>query len=320
MRSFILRIIVFIAIFVLFDRLCGYFLQTQRPIDYKLFIESKIEFFKKDKNVDMLVIGDSHIADAIDPRTIENNLSIKAYNLGIYHSSPFENYYITKAAIKKLKEKPKVIVFGTNPIMFERNLSKGKYTPLILPYFLELVYNSQEGFDKTFFLRTLKEKYLFKRLLNNLTKKEYKPTRIIEDVYRGHLKFFNQIPDTKWHNFDTSKRSNLNKKQVEYFSKTIELALKNNISVIIVHPPIWKEHFDAISSTESYNDFRIKINEITTKYNLKTYYNYLDNEIFDDTLNLQKRDYLNTQHLNYYGSEKFTKGFSDFLIKEEIFE
>ncbi len=318
MKKFILRLIVFVAVFVFLDRGFGYLLQNQRPIDYKLFLDSKKEFFKTDKNIDMLIIGDSHIADALDPRIIESNTSFKAYNLGIYHSSPFENYYVTKAALKKLKKKPKVIVLGTNPIMFERNLSKGKYTPLILPYCFELVYNSQEGFDVNFFLRTFQERYLFKSILNKLTKKAYKPTRIIEDVYNGHLKFFNQIPDTKWHDFEKTKNSKLNMKQLEYFSKTIELALRNDIDVIIVHPPIWQQQLDAISSTKSYNDFRVKMNELTNKYKVKTYYNYLNNEIFNDTLNFQMKDFLNTQHLNYSGSQKFTKGFSDFLILEDF--
>lgn len=315
MRKFTLKLAVFLGIFLIFDRAVGYFLQTQRPIDYKLFLQSKTDFFETNEAIDLLIIGDSHVADAIDSRTIEKKTFLKAYNLGIYHSSPFENYYMTKAALEELKQKPKMIVLGTNPIMFEKSLSKGKYTPLILPfpYSLQLAKNSDEGFDIAFFLHTIREKYLVKSIFNQLRRVNYNPTRVIKDVYNGHLKFYNQIPNTEWYSFENAEAKQINQRQVEYFSKTIELALKSNIKVIIVHPPLWKHHLQTMSSGKSFYQFTNIINHITAKYNLKTYYNYL-NEDFMDSLNFEKEDFLNTQHLNYYGSRKFTRGFSDFLL------
>ena len=93
----------------------------------------------------MLVIGSSCIADALDPRSIERNIKLKTYNLGIYHSFPFQNYYVTKC--RKAPSKPSIIVLGANPAMFEREMSKGKYTPLILKTkSFELISNSVEGF------------------------------------------------------------------------------------------------------------------------------------------------------------------------------
>jgi hypothetical protein len=312
MKKFLFRVILFISFFILIDNICGYLLQKKRPIDYKLFLDSKINFFSNINNIDILIIGDSHIADALDPRTIENRTTFSAYNLGIYHSSPFENYYLTKAALEHLDSKPKMIVLGTNPIMFERRLSKGKYTPLILPKLnsLELLKNSDEGFDASFFFNFIREKYLFKSLLNKLLGKPYKPTRIIEDVYNGHCKFYNQIPGSEWSKFIPSKNTSIKIEQVDYFKKTIELALKNNIDVIIVHPPIYKVHLSAINGSDSYNGFCNIIKEVTEKYELKTYYDYLKDVNINDTSIFKKDDFLNSQHLNYKGSLKFSNGFS----------
>ena len=117
MKRFLVRFFFFVLIFVVLDRSFGLVLQSQRPIDYRLFIESKLAFFNSTKSTDVLIIGDSHIADALDPRTIEKNTKLQAFNLGIYHSSPFENYFVTKAALDHFKEKPKIIVLGTNPVM-----------------------------------------------------------------------------------------------------------------------------------------------------------------------------------------------------------
>lgn len=317
MKKFLLKILFFVTLFILFDKAAGYVLKHNRPIDYDLFLNSKLEFFKNPKPTDILIIGDSHIADALDPRTIESNTNLNTFNLGIYHTSPFENYYITKAALDKLDQKPKYIVLGTNPNMFEHELTKGKYPTLILPRknSLELVKNSKEGFDASFFLNIIQEKYLIKPLLNKIIGKPYQATRIIENVYNGHLKFYNQIPETQWYNFTTTKKSELKKQQVDYFAKTIELAIEHDIKVIIVHPPIWKENLNALIKTDSYKEFNNKMNELTKKYNLNTYYNY--EGLNSDTLIFYNKDFLNSQHLNYSGSLKFTEGFSDFLKNQQ---
>lgn len=308
----------FVLFFILLDRLFGFVLQSNRPIDYKLFLDSKLAFFESIDTTDILIIGDSHIADALDPRTIENKTSLSTFNLGIYHSSPFENYFVVKAALEKLKVKPRIMVMGTNPIMFERNLSKGKYTPLILPKWksFDLVFQSDEGFDPSFFSQTIREKYLIKPLLNDIRGQQYKPTRIIEDVYHGHSKFFNQIPATEWSNFDSSAKNKMKIEQIEYFSKTIELALQNGLATIVVHPPIWKNEKEIIAKSESYMAFRSTINQLVEKYNLKVYNDYPNNRTNADGLNFRQSDFLNTQHLNYEGSLKFTEGFCSFLINE----
>ncbi len=310
MKKFITKIFIFIAIFIFIDRVAGFVIHTQRPVDYRVFLNSKIAFFNSIKSTDVLLIGDSHIADALDPRIIENKTSLTAYNLGIYHASPFENYYTTKAAIRKLDNKPRLIVLGTNPIMFERSLSKGKYTPLILPslFSFQLVKNSQEGIDASFFLQTIQEKYLFRSIINKIMGESYQPTRVIENSYNGFLKFYNQTSNTEWFNFEESKKNNINLEQIEYFRKTIELALEHDIDVLIVHPPIWKEYLKSISNTESYSSFVKAINDIKNEYDLVSY--------SKDINDFQKQDFLNPQHLNYNGSRKFTEKFSDFLVNQ----
>lgn len=133
------------------------------------------------------------------------------------------------------------------------------------------------------------------------------------------IKFFNQIPGTQWSDFAIQQKSYLDKDQVEYFEKTIELALENNITVIIAHPPIWKKNLRAITNTDSFKDFKNTINSLSTKYGLKIYNDYLNNNnLLNDTITFQKGDYLNSEHLNYNGSLKFTNSFCDFLDNEEI--
>lgn len=317
MKKFIIKTLLFASCLFIMDFVCGYFLQTQRLSDYKQFLDSKISFFDFDKDVDILILGDSHVADAIDTRTLEANLKLTAYNMGVYHASPFETYFIAKAALAKQLKKPKLILLGTNPIMFEKALSKGKYTPLILSNNIELSYYSDEGFDASFFFKSFREKYLFKLFIKKLKGDKYKPTRIVEDVYHGHLKFYNQTPKLVWNKIPTvHKKSGENPKQVEYFIKTIKLALENNIPVIIVNPPIWQENLNAIEPSDSYQKFVATINESAKKFNLKVYEMNVDCTNSTDILILPQKDFLNTQHLNYLGSKVFTKQFCDYLKKQ----
>ena len=144
--------------------------------------------------------------------------------------------------------------------------------------------------------------------------KSYQETREIKDVYNGHLKFFNQIPNSEWHKFTKIKESELKKVQVDYFEKTIQLALKNNITVIVVRSPIWKKNYKAILGTNSYKDYNAKIYELTKKYDLKTY----DYELTNSIVEYKQSDFLNSQHLNYKGSLKFTNKFCNFLEKHGI--
>ena len=316
MKKFLLKTILFIAVFLVLDNTTGYLLSLNRPSDYKQFLNSKKKFFDSVNTVDMLVIGSSCIADALDPRSIERNIKLKTYNLGIYHSSPFQNYYVTKVALEKLQSKPRIIVLGANPDMFEREMSRGKYTPLILPKSksFELISNSVEGFDASFFLNFIREKYLFESLINKLIGKSYKETREIKDVYNGHLKFFNQIPNSEWHKFSNIKESELKKVQVDYFEKTIQLALKNNITVVVVRSPIWKKKYKAILGTNSYRDYSSKIFELSKRYDLEIY----DSEFTTGMIEYQQSDFLNSHHLNYRGSLKFTNDFCKFLKKQGI--
>lgn len=310
MKKYLIHLIVFVGIFIAADRVFGYILAINRPTDYATFLASKKTYFENPQSYDILVIGDSHVADAVDPEIVENKTGKIVYNLGVYHSSPLENYYLTLAAIENQGSLPEILILGTNPVMFERPLSKGKYTPLILPKSkskLGLLINSIDGFDASFFLKSAQEKYLIKSVAKKMVGIKYQPTREIENVYNGYSRFNNQLPDVEWNDFPNQKESNLDCRQVEYFIKTLRLALDLNIKVVLVHSPIWKTEFEHLKQSASYKDFDIHINEID--YNLE-----IPQFEYNPTLTpMLQEDYLNTQHLNHKGSTKFSKQLGEYL-------
>jgi len=212
--------------------------------------------------------------------------------------------------LKHLRNKLKIIVLGTNPVMFNRKLSKGKYTPLIIDFDIGLILNSNDGFDKSFFFKTYQERYLFKHIYRKFKGIRYKPTREIVNDYNGHLKFYNQIKNTDWiHSYNSIRVNDINLEQVKYFIKTIELFHKHNIEIIIVNPPIWHIQMETIAKEENFKKFKGIIDTISEKFHIKIYNS--DFKLFKKELS--KDCYLNAQHLNYNGSKIFTNHFCEYL-------
>jgi hypothetical protein len=304
MKKFLFNIFLFVAGLVMIDRVIYYSLQYARPIDYKLFIDAKKDFFKEDKEYDILLIGDSHIANAIDPRILLSELNMSAFNLGIYSSSPFEWYFTVKAALNAAKQKPKIVMIGTNPAMFSRKVAVGQYTPLIVNDFtthLKLGLYSDEALQSSFFFKSVKEQYLFEAVVNKITGKKYVPTRDIYTTSNGYLEVRNQIPGTNWNKFELETKLPINIKQIDYFNKTISFLIEKNIKVIIINPPMYFDSLEA-ESENRFNEFRRILDSSALKYKIPVFnQNYT---VLKDSL--QQNDFLNTGHLNFYGAKKFT--------------
>lgn len=313
MKSFIFKLLIFCAGFVIMERVVLYFLPSIRPLDYKLFIESKTDFFKKQHDVDILIFGDSQIADAMDTRILENNCGKKSYNMAIYDTSPFEQFYIIQSAINHLKKKPGIVILGTNPRMFDMDMTKGTHTSVILRKDPVMKYkfciHSDEGLDQSFFFGTLNETFLFNDWFRRKIKgRKYMPLREIVSVYNGHMEFYNQH-DVEWDIFEDNGECKFFDEQVGYFIKTIEFLKSHNIEILIVNPPIWPPEVEFLSNTQNYRKFQTVMEKISDDYRISIY-----NPDFNfNEVNLEHRDYLNTTHLNYYGCCKYTSHFSGYL-------
>lgn len=309
MLKFFYKLLIFVFLLILADYFVALFLSYNRPIDYKCFVDSRKEFFEQHKKVDVLFIGDSHIADALDVKIVEEECKLSAYNLGIYHASPYDNYFLLKKIISE-KLKPKVLVFGTNPDMLTREVNPSKYMPIILNDFLlkvEMSYRSEEKFDPYLFIKSQNEKYLFDRLIKNLLGEKYIPTRNVSGVYNGYLNFSNQSKGIDW----TCAQKQIKEKtekttQKEYLDKLIQLAQDNDIKVVFINPPIWKCRLEVLNEkSESFKRFNNEIKVVKSKYKLNVF-NEENNSL--DSILLQE-DFLNLDHLNSNGAKKNTEAF-----------
>lgn len=323
MKQFLTKIFIFTVFLFAIDKLFYNMLLEQRPADYKSYIEEKQRFFNQEKHYDVLIIGDSHIADGVDTRTL-NNCGFTAFNLGLYHSSPYEWYYTLVHALNTLPSPPSMVIVGTNPVMFNRRNSKGKYTPLVIndPILgFSLAFNSKEGIEAGSFFNSVQEQYLipkdsggFPDFKSWFFGKEPNPRRIIKSIFNGHLEFYNQLP-AQWEGY--SGKAGLwgwpNEPQVEHFNAVLELLKSKNIKTVVVNTPIWSNLLNYyIENRPRWESFDKTLNESCTLYGVPIFnqdYSLLQNE-------LSKNDYLNTVHLSYPGSVKFTTELCDFLKKQ----
>jgi hypothetical protein len=312
MRRFILKVLLFIIVFFLVDFGISSLLHLFRPEDYKAHIESKFEFFDRRSQTDILILGDSHVADALNPQVFETIIHQTAFNFGIYHSSPFENYHLSRYLLKGNRKEPGVIILGTNPFMFCRPLEAGDYTPILIknPYRKFRLYYESSDNTLTYFSSVAKEKYLFKSMFRRLTGKELEMVREIVFIKNGYLGNINhrsnemQFPDS-------FTEQSENPEQVRYFIKTIEYLKSLNKKVIIVNPPIYNKYFNDYKKTRVFTEFSNQIRQISESCQIPVF--NLNYEVLSDTLVAE--DFLNAEHLNNMGANKFTAELCKYLEK-----
>jgi hypothetical protein len=314
-KKYLFRLFAFVLILIGMDRLVNYALQPFRPVDYKLFIDEKKQFFEKQQYYDVLLIGDSHIADAVDPRIIKQHCGLEAFNMGVYHATPYENYFTLLNVLGHMCEKPKLIIIGTNPEMFSKPAIAGEYTPLIINDWRlrwQLNLNSEESLEASHFFKCVKEKYLFGSFFKQLRGEKYKPTRIISRTFHGYLESRNQSQGIRWKaSMEQPEYVGQNTTQLDYFEKAIDVARKLEIDILILNPPVWSEKFEIEKNTRLYKDFSNTIARYSKQYNIRVF-NINENDQFE------REDFLNADHLNYYGAVKFSKALSYWLNSDQL--
>jgi arsenate reductase-like glutaredoxin family protein len=117
---------------------------------------------------------------------------------------------------------------------------------------------------------------------------------------------------SRYNSFKFSNNKKMNKYSVDYYQKTIELAQKNNIEVILIRNPLSNEYLNNMYPKMK-TDVNRLIDKLSKKYNLKKFdYRY----IFKDKQNL----FANMDHLNKNGIQKFAKILTNDIITKTNFD
>ncbi|MDH5682010.1 MAG: hypothetical protein OEZ36_10510 [Spirochaetota bacterium] len=284
----------------------------------RLMVSDK-RFKNYDKQIDMLLLGDSHINTGINPK----HLAIPSFNWAHQGTSYLQNYYKLKYYIeKKLKNKPKKVLIQFDLQSFRRaGIDRNDF------YWVKYVDYFQVSKDRPFGSRyKIWIKYLKGRFIPYAGEKDtlFQWKTLRKRNYRINKWGFKSRGGQDFSKLPNRKRLKMAKKRVgkslvkekkqlikpiavKYFSLFLSLCEKHNIHVILLKSPLSKEYLQEAMKYVSIKDFYTSLDAIIKKHKHVTVLDYQTayinrNELFADQ-----------DHLNEKGSRILTK-----KINEEI--
>ncbi len=318
MKRMVLLIVIIILIILILN-----IIYTKYVLTKKNFYRKEIayqNYISNHSEIKYAFFGDSHTFHAIHPKFISG-----AFNFGSGTENYIKTYYLLERIINKDNIKVGTIVlqadletFSTwltnEPFLFNEIELYSQFVPLskikevrkkdsMIELFIEAklpVIGKGKEFGILFSNENLSEMYegWIKNYndFSNLTETER--LNIAEDGYKVH--------------FQNQQISNLS---IEYFIKTMELAKKNNINVILVKYPISKEYQDITSQRGIYNISKEEYYRIlfdNTEKVLGDNYYVLD---YQNLFLNQPEDLGDTYHVNYKGAEILSRKIYEDITK-----
>lgn len=262
----------------------------------------------EDDTVDVLVLGSSHAFESVNTGTLWQEHGISSYILGGSIQPIWNSYYNLKEALKT--QSPSLIILEA-------------YT---------LTYNNEYADD----IRIIKNTYGMKWSRNKFEAIKTSAPRerwseFMLSYVRYHTRYAtlskadfiknqgNQLFEN-WKGFGCNMATNafetpnvrymtdrapLSEKQEEYYLKTIELAVENQIPLLVIVSP-----YAGITETEQacYNT----VADIAASYDI----NFINYNLLYDEIGLDfSCDVADTSHMNYKGNQKFTHALGEYISK-----
>lgn len=299
--------LIFILIFLLFEFLVGKILAypVSKQIENKEFYPAVRwnEFYgMKDNSIDLLFLGSSHAYRGFDPKIFDKILNINSFNLGSSSQTPAISYYVLKEALNS--QNPDIVIYEVYWPLFNR---ENEFNSTMYNY----DYIRNEHLKKEMLLNTLNltdyisvafDSYRYRNnyqllfdLVFNINKKETKEYYKSKGfVFRDEQNNLDELRNNNLfenENYRTSKFENM---QMKYFNKTIKLAKRNNIDILLVTVPIPKY---SLSKVNDYLKINKTFKEIADHHNI----NYLDYNLINRINLKDKKHFYDDNHINYKG-------------------
>ncbi|SIR10282.1 DUF1574 family protein [Pontibacter lucknowensis] len=266
----------------------------------------RLDEAKKVKELDVLILGSSHVYRAFDTRILEKH-GFKSFNYGTSAQPPYVTYFLLRDFLKR--EKPKHIVMDLYWSMLQKTGVEAG---------VDIISNSEINETAIDIARESDDIMLYNTLLISYIRQLYKPISTDEQkdfkndqyVQNGFVEsFIKQNAD------DSLKLASLKKItfkpadiQVNSVKKIVKLCKENNIDLTFVVTPVTREKKETVLN---YNEYSRFINQLAQENNIRL----IDyNQRPDLELNSQT-DFYDASHLNQSGVVKFNKVFINDFIK-----
>lgn len=285
------------------------------------------EMGEKEENIDIVIAGSSQMFRAINPKVLDEELGVNAFNTASAAQCFQGTYYVLEELFKE--NSPRYVIWNMDqlsfmidedPVVYKSLAPYMKSVSTKIAYYLATAKDG-EYLDRLFLWRGYKISP--DRIKNNVTKKmstEYREydyslvTKIKNDTYEGKgyvsadpekkVVDINKIGSVKEIVFDTSE---WNEKDIRYFEKIAELCKKNNAKLIMINPPYATHARINFVGYEEWND---AVQALAKENGIEYYdFNYIKPEIFT----IKPEYFLDYVHLNGLGGEEFSKAMVKFI-------
>lgn len=340
MKKLLIRIIIFsILVTSLLILLDPYFLRNQYG-DQASFNS----FYQADSNeVDILLLGNSHLHRGVDPFIIEAKCKANTEIMVGGGSTIFQIYYNLLEALNY--QNPKIVVIETWPLIvpnYQNNdLFDNKGEVLVNRHSTE--YFKKLGIIK---LKEIYKTHLIKpwyHIFNAVRFRDFwqEPEIFIESF----LAKTNNKPKELFHNSIISRNTYLTEKQIfefenmqfkidqmyiseaekTYINKIIELSKKNNFKLLFITIPVFELYYEKVKN--GFKKVNDQIFEIINKHNNVSYFDINGKyNGFKYSNIVKEKKVSNNQHLNYKGgiissndlANFININYQEFIDKKEI--
>ncbi|ADL53921.1 hypothetical protein [Clostridium cellulovorans] len=291
-----------------------------RIINFKKYYNDYYDFeignflYKLNKNskmIDGFITGLSYAEVGIDEEVISGNV----INAAISSQDIFYDYEVAKYILNKDRYAShiKFALIGLTYYSFEFDLSKASIKDRVYYYypFIGDIHNKDDSFDKKCQEFRQLEMFLKKILIEDYKNEIYKDIK--EECEVGWKKYIsgNLTSQKIEMGKENAKKDSLKNypktvaENIKILNEYIEFLKEKNVTPYIIILPTSKYYYYHLSERIT-NEFRLIIEEISKKKDVKVY-DYFNSNIFNDD------DFYDAAHLNRIGARKFTE-----LINSEI--
>lgn len=279
------------------------------------------------EKIDVLFLGGSHIFYGINPEITDKEWAVESFDASTVSQKPIDSYYLLQDILKNGTELS-VVVLDANYISFQRlgNIYEGtfpvlqyiKSTSVKGEYAYKALKDISYMFDDVSVMLRYKENWKdMKKVLKNIYGKvfdqDYRMHRVRpkgQEEYRGKGYIYSErrLADYEYRQLPWTEKNRLPESEA-YFDRLIEECRKNDLKVILVSVPIHKEY----TNREPFYRDVVKFFSEKAEEHAIPYYNF---QSMYDEIGLQDEDFIDVQHLNGKGAQKFTVFLCEMLREE----
>lgn len=289
------------------------------------------ELYESDENVETLFLGTSHCFRAYDPDLYEQLTGESAFNLGSSSQNIDTSYYLLKEAIKYHDIKKVYLdiyhefffFHPGNRELIEANIISDYMRPSLNKLQFILSRSSSEHYTNSFFPFRRDWQLLgdFDYLKENVEKKRqdnyknYEPVVYDDEHYvsKGFVESIAVLNTEEYSWIPKSDKVDLSEDSsfaMNYLEKIVKLCKKENIEIVFLTAPSYKEY---IESKDSYDMIHDYVSEIADSFGVS----YVDFNLYpEEILPMTADDFMDVDHLNGNGADKVTYSLAEYVLNQ----